>query len=754
MSKNKITRWIDFQNEKICFSICTAYYRKVESGKSELYILKPRFYLKLISRFVLTFCNFWRFNPNLYEPYINVFKRFKKGETKSLIGFLKELIFVFAGLKYFVKPEYRSSFYEDSLDKAKIIFKQTSNPLISIIVPVHNQIKFTLNCIRSISLNVSDKYTYEVIIIDDCSTDDTQKFLKEIPNLIIICNKKNIGFLNSCNKGVKESKGKYICFLNNDTLILKAWLENLVNTIIADKNVGCVGSKLIYPYGLLQEAGGIIFSDASGVNYGRYHNPNKSDYNFLREVDYCSGASILFLKSDYEDIGGLDERYAPAYYEDTDFCFSVRNLLKKKVVYQPLSVLVHFEGVSSGKKADNSNVKSYQEINKRIFYKKWLSILSLNHPRQNTNLAARKYLPLKNIVVIDSYLPFYDKESGSNRIHKLLYMIKDLDYHIVFIPDNGNLVEPYYSELIGDGIEVLIRNQSKIKFSKSINSVIKNADFAWVCRPNINKKYANVILKSNAKWIYDTVDLHYVRIKRAIKLYPENKKLKKTYEKFKALEISIAKKADLTICITNVEQDELRNRDIFSTAVVPNIHTEKNECNKLFTEREGIIFIGSYNHDPNVDAVNWLCTQIMPLVWETIPDLKLTLLGNNPPPEVKELAQNRNVIVTGYIKDVSEYFESAKIFVAPLRYGAGMKGKIGQSLEFALPAITTDIGAEGMRLTHGKNILIANDAEQFATDIIGLYNNKPLWENIRKGTVAVIKPLTPEAVLATLKTIL
>lgn len=755
MSKNKITRFIDLYNERVCFSIASLYYQKVENGKSTNYIFRPKFYLKFIYRICLILCNFFRFNIKLYQPYLNVFylcnqqKSFFKKKRKII----KELFFVFAGLKYFEKNEYLPSFYSKAIPISNLAFNKFDKPLISIIIAVYNQLDFTLNCLRSIQYNVSTKYSFEVIVIDDGSTDDTQKVLTQINNLIYVKNNVNVGFLQSCNLAVKKANGKYICLLNNDTLILNNWLESLVDTIKSDKNIGCVGSKLIYPYGLLQEAGGIIFNDASGLNYGKYQHPKKIEYNFSREVDYCSGASILFLKSDFEEIGGFDERYSPAYYEDTDFCFSIRDLLKKKVVYQPLSVLVHFEGISSGKISNKLNVKSYQDINKNKFVDKWDKQLTINHPHQKVNVAARKYLPDKNVLIIDSYLPFHDKESGSKRIYRLMHMIKNLGYHVVFAPLDGNLVEPYYSELIGDGIEVLIRNNGKLKFLYTVNSAIKNADLAWVCRPNINMKFANVILRNNVKWIYDTVDLHYVRIGRAIKLFPENKKLLKDYKKFKALEIEIAEKANITICITKVEQDELRKQGIFTTAVIPNVHDKKIEYNKLFTERKGIIFIGSYNHDPNVDAVLWLCNQIMPLVWQTLPNLKLTLLGNNPPKEVINLEKNPNVKVTGYIKDVSDYFENAKIFVAPLRYGAGMKGKIGQSLEYGLPIVTTTIGVEGMNLTSDLNVLIADEALDFANKIIDLHQNYDTWFRVQKNAEQALNSYLPNVVSIQLKSI-
>jgi len=664
----------------------------------------------------------------------------------------KELVFVFAGLNYFAKVEYQSSFYENQTDVDKITFKFSPTPLISIIIPVHNQIKFTLNCLRSIFLNVSDKYSYEIVIINDCSTDATQELLEKIPNIHIIYNIENLGFLNSCNKASKEARGKYVCFLNNDTLVLKNWLESLVETLIRDETIGCVGSKLIYPYGLLQEAGGVVFDNGVVINHGKYQHIWDSKFNFSREVDYCSGASIMTLKSDFEKLNFFDTTYVPAYYEDTDFCFSIRYLLGKKVVYQPLSTVVHFEGVSSGKIAIGNNVKSYQEINKLTFFKKWAVPLSSNHQFQEFTKAANKFLPLKKILVMDSYLPCYDKESGSNRLFKLIAIFKKIGYHVVFVPDNGQKTEPYYSELINNNVEIILNYLGKRNFKKDIIKASKQCEIAWVCRPNINKKFYSIFEKNNnIKWIYDTVDLHYVRIERAAKLYKENTKLNKQFRYFKKLELDLAKKADVTICITDIEKAELIKEGISNTFVVPNIHENNVSHSKNFQTREGLIFIGSYNHQPNVDAVNWLYENIMPIVWETLPHLHLTLLGSNPTPQITNLNTHSNITVTGYLADVSSYFEKAKIFVAPLRYGAGMKGKIGQSLEYGLPIISTSIGIEGMNFEDKKDVLIADEAIDFAEKIVELYQNEIKWLQIQKNSEYVLEKLSPNLVSQNIK---
>ena len=248
------------------------------------------------------------------------------------------------------------------LQNGKIDFKIYKKPMVSIIIPVYNQLTFTYKCLKSIMKYTKD-VSYEVIIADDVSSDGTKVLSKYVNGIKIVRNKKNYGFLKNCNNASNYANGKYILFLNNDTKVTENWLNSLVELIESDKSIGMVGSKLVYPDGRLQEAGGIIFNDGSGCNYGKFDDPSKPEYNYVRDVDYISGASIMISKELWEKIGRFDERYAPAYCEDSDLAFEVRKA-GFRVVYQPKSVVVHFEGVSNGTDVTStSGLKHYQVLN-------------------------------------------------------------------------------------------------------------------------------------------------------------------------------------------------------------------------------------------------------------------------------------------------------------------------------------------------------------------------------------------------------
>ena len=184
-------------------------------------------------------------------------------------------------------------------------------PMVSIVIPCYNQVHYTYACLQSI-LEFTKDVTYEVIIADDVSTDATAELGRYAEGLVICRNETNQGFLRNCNQAAKAARGKYIMFLNNDTKVTEGWLSSLVNLIESDSTIGMVGSKLVYPDGRLQEAGGIIWSDGSGWNYGRLDDPDKAEYNYVKDVDYISGAAILLSTALWKQIGGFDQRFAPA----------------------------------------------------------------------------------------------------------------------------------------------------------------------------------------------------------------------------------------------------------------------------------------------------------------------------------------------------------------------------------------------------------------------------------------------------------
>ncbi len=270
----------------------------------------------------------------------------------------------------------------------------SSDPQVSIIVPAANQYETTVHCLAAVLQNTGD-IDYEVLLADDASDDATRDIQKRVRNIRILSNENNLGFVDNCNRAARQAHGQFLVFLNNDTLVQTGWLEVLLATLTNESDVGLVGPQLCYPDGRLQEAGGIVWRDGNALNYGRGKDPQCPEYCYAKDVDYISGACICIRRGLWEAIGGFDTRYRPAYYEDTDLAFAVREQ-GYRVAYRPRSRVFHVEGASHGRDESNG-VKRFQEINRGKFLNKWHTRLAEQYPDASHLFRARLFIaPLRN----------------------------------------------------------------------------------------------------------------------------------------------------------------------------------------------------------------------------------------------------------------------------------------------------------------------------------------------------------------------
>ena len=510
---------------------------------------------------------------------------------------------------------------------------------ISIVIPVFNQFLFTQACLASLQEHQGTE-RFEVIIVDDCSTDQTAEAIPQIPGVVYLRNEKNSGFIASCNRGAETARGKYLVFLNNDTLVKPGWLSALLDTFKEQPRAGIVGSKLVYPDGRLQEAGGIIWQDASGWNYGKFDDAEKPEYNYLREVDYCSAAALMIPKSLFASMGGFDSRYAPAYYEDTDLCFKVRKA-GYKVLYQPLSEVIHYEGATGGTDLA-TGTKKHQDINRSTFAEIWANELMARPVNGDVAFLRQPPPDRKNILVIDHHLPMPDRDSGSLRMFHILKLLRHLGHRVTFIPDNLANIPPYTDELQKRGIEVVYHPYVKkvrdylIAHGSSFDAVVlSRCDFA-------RKHMADVRLHApQSRVIFDTVDLHYLREDSEARLTRDPEMRRKARER-QQLEHELIEQADETWVVSPVEQQLLQQKwPGKSVQLVSNI-VDVPGSKTPFALRRDFLFIGGFQHPPNIDAVLFFVQKIYPLVSEHLRDAKFYIIGDKAPPEIVALATEQD----------------------------------------------------------------------------------------------------------------
>lgn len=621
------------------------------------------------------------------------------------------------------------------VQSARLTFPPVSDmPKISVLLILFNKAEYTYQCLETLLANRG--VSYEVILVDNCSSDSTDELLKRLTNVTVIKNLENVGFLKACNQAAGVAKGQWLLFLNNDTQVSPALLDVLYDTAEATELCGAVGAKLIFPDGKLQEAGSIIWSDGSCYGYGRDDDPDKAEYSFVREVDYCSGACLLVRRDLFEEAGKFDERYAPAYYEEVDLCMAVRHL-GYKVIYQPAAKVIHYEFGSAGKKQDSIDL---QISNKRKFVEKWREQLS-NHvaPGKDNLLAGigRYSSRDQRILVVDDRVPDPALGSGFPRTFELLKALRKLGYSVTYYPlQIPERVEPVTHQLQQMGVDVLYgtglnRFASFYRAHKNFFSKI------WLSRPH-NMECIGELIKSvnpSQTVIYDAEALFSMREITKKELDGE---MLSDEDKLKIIsrEVELVKYADKIVTVS------ARERTLISAFRADDVHVvshvcEVNPTEREFDERKDILFVGGFltSPSPNEDSMLYFAREIFPEVHKQT-GARLWIVGTNVLESIHALA-SENTIVTGRVDDLREYYDNCRVFIAPTRYAAGIPLKLVEALSYGIPAVVTPVIAE--QLGGRENVvLIGKDAGDFARQVVSCYRDRELWGRLRDESLRMI----------------
>lgn len=682
-------------------------------------------------------------------------KRYPKGSLKrKKLSYRKEyLLHPVRSIQLYSSPEGKNlrdgdfNIGEIYRRHGKLKFAKAEHPKVSVIIPVYNQIHYTYACLVSI-LQHTDDVSYEVIIADDMSRDATEHLADYAEGLVICRNPGNQGFLRNCNQAARAAKGEYLMFLNNDTQVTEGWLSSLVELIESDAGIGMVGSKLVYPDGRLQEAGGIIWSDGSGWNYGRLDNPDKPEYNYVKDVDYISGAAILLSNRLWQQIGGFDTRFAPAYCEDSDLAFEVRKA-GYRVVYQPRSKVIHFEGVSNGTDVEGAGLKRYQAVNSKKLKEKWAAELANqceNDGSPDPFRARERSNGKKIILVVDHYVPTYDKDAGSKTTFQYLKMFLKKGYVVKFLGDNFTYEEPYTTALQQMGIEVLYGADYQVGIWDWLRDHGDDIAVAYLNRPHIAAKYVDYILDhTDSKVIYYGHDLHFLREGREYQL-TGNPASRENAEYWKSVELDLMRKAAVSYYPSGVERDAVLELDptIAVKAVTAYVYDSfQEDIQEDFSKRNGLLFVGGFAHPPNGDAVLWFAKEIFPRIQEKMKAdaPNFYIVGSKVTDEVKALAKpGSGITVKGFVaeEELEQLYAECKIVVVPLRYGAGVKGKVVEAIYYGAPIVTTSIGAEGIPQVE-DTLMVADEPEAFADAVVRLYQDDAACRELCRKTQAYIK---------------
>jgi glycosyltransferase involved in cell wall biosynthesis len=616
-----------------------------------------------------------------------------------------------------------------SLDPDEVIhFPQHRRPEVSVVVPLFHRMEILLQCLKSLC-NTCTGYAYEVILLDSLPELESRMLQARIKGgrVVSVGPGKSLGEM--WNFGADMTRGQYIAFLAGGLLPLPGWLDEMARVFREQIQVGLVGSQINLPEGLIWEAGGAVDEKGSICRLGKGVNPFQPDYSYLREVDFCSAISFLIPKDIFIQVGGISAGFREDLVQAGANLSAAVRMAGRKVLHNPLSKTVILSGPEDNPWMNvQENCRAVQDG------------CHLKTPLAGRS-SSKNFVPTGKILVIDIRTPTPDQDSGSQDIVSYFNIFLSFGFEITFIPGaDFQFMEKYTPALQRMGVRCLYA-----PFVRGIAGHIKSHgqgyDMVLLYKVHCAAHCLDMVRQycPRARIIFDAVDLHYVREQRQA-VIEGSRELLKNAEKTKLQELAVIREADCTIVLSTEEREILlKEPSVYGKkiVVIPLIRKIPGRGN-FFSARKDVLFVGGFEHRPNVDAMLYFVMNIWPLIKKSLSEIVFYIIGSKPPREIWDLA-GKDVIVTGYLSDISSCFHNCRLSVAPLRYGAGLKGKIVTSLSYGLPCVASSMAVEGSGLEPEVDILVADKPEEFAAAVIRLYQDEVLWNRLSDRGLETMK---------------
>jgi GT2 family glycosyltransferase/glycosyltransferase involved in cell wall biosynthesis len=606
-----------------------------------------------------------------------------------------------------------------------------AQPQVSVILVTHNQGALTIRCLKSLQ---AVTVPIEVVIVDNASTDATPRLFERLDGATVIRHSKNEGFLRAANAGARRARADAVLFLNNDTIVEGGSIEAALETLQSSDTIGAVVGRLVLLDGRLQEAGSIVWRDGTCQGYGRGDNPWAPQYMFRRNVDYGSGAFLLTYRSIFLELGGFDERYAPAYFEDADYCVRLWQR-GARVVYEPRALIRHAEhGSSSAQEALAAQAERRDRFAET--QRSWLQEYA--RPRSASLLRARtRWTGGQRVLMIDDRVPHPQMGSGYPRALAILRTLLDLGHEITQYP----LLFPReswddaYADIPRD-VEILLGGGAA-GLPPHLERHAGDYDTIIVSRPHNMRVFrpAMTAVVERPAIIYDAEAIFAIRDLQRAALQARLPDL----ERARAMvvqEVALARECDAVLTVSPREQQQFVDHG-YRNVVVLGHAFEPAPTPRSFAERAGLLFVGPcvYRDTPNSDAVRWFVSEIWPLVRQRLGGAAaLTLAGKQAAEAIQGLDAS-GITALGVVDDLGPLFDQARVFIAPLRFAAGIPIKVQTAAGAGVPAVTTTIIADQLGWRHGVELLVADEAAAFADHCVKLHQDEGQWQGLRAAAL-------------------
>jgi GT2 family glycosyltransferase len=639
---------------------------------------------------------------------------------------------------------------------ARLRLPRAERPDVSIVLVLYNQAELTFGCLCSILETLSGQGPgIEVLIHDNNSTDRTVALLDRIDGATIFRSESNLHFLKGVNHAARAATGRTLLLLNNDAQLLPGAVEAALRTLDSAPDIGAVGGRIILPDGTLQEAGSIIWRNGAASGYGRGQDPNDVDVMFQRDVDYCSGAFLLTPMETWRGMGGFDERYAPAYYEETDYCLRLWES-GLRVVFDPDVAIIHYEFGSS---SSSSEALALQAANHRIFTQAHRAWLEGQFPLDPANvLAARTARSAgPRVLVIEDRVPKVELGTGYPRANRLLHELVEAGAQVALFPIHRH-EETWHGvrRALDKRIEVLIRAEAS-QLRAYLGARRGHFDAIIVCRPPNMAFFEQAVgadrdLIGAARVIYDAEALFVTRTLQRRQAQGDPPADDERHAMV-ADEVALTRLADSVISVSPAERETLETYGAEDVHILGHA-LDDTPLPGGFDERGRIVFLGAIQSDdaPNADAVRWFAGEVLPRLRRALgAETRLTVIGQAQAPSVRAL-DGEALELKGMVPDLREALADARVMVVPSRLGAGIPHKVHQAAMLGIPMVVTSLIADQLGWQDGREVLIADDAAAFADACARLHGDRDLWERLRATALEQVRrECAPEAFTGTVR---
>lgn len=681
--------------------------------------------------------DYLRLNPDVARLGVNALYHYELHGRREKRGLPLPSLFGTSTSGQHENTDIKAAFRRDSLKQLQAFLASgeslqlptSEQPLLSIVLVLHNQAELTFRCLQSLIAAID--LPCEVLLVDNASSDLTHELLGRVQGGRVLPQAENLHFLRAANLGAAQARGRHLLFLNNDTLVKPGSLGAAARVFEERNDAGAVGGKLILLDGTLQEAGSIVWSDGSCQGYGRGRDPQEAEFQFRREVDYCSGAFLMVPRALFEQLGGFDSAFAPAYYEETDLCMRLRQA-GHAVIYEPTVEIIHVE---FGSATHSQAATQLMQAHHRIFRERHADALDQQHQANAGSALVARMRPSAGarILLIDDQVPIPSWGSGYPRAHELLMVLHRLGAFVTHYPVAAagiDCAEAY--EVLPQEVEIAAA-QGAAGLLSFLRSRRDYYDALVISRPHNMQLLFDALehepdLLGRTRLIYDAEAIFAERDRLKASVLGHSSELTELTD-----ELRLAGPAQTILAVNRAEAEH------FTRAGYPDVRIlshgiELRPSPGKPAERQDLLFVGRLEEDdsPNADSIRWFVGEVMPRLDRLQgSNYCLNIVGACSVKLRREL-ESRRVRFHGRIADISHFYAESRLFVAPTRFAAGIPLKIYEAAAHGLPVVASRLLADQLAWEDGVDLLAADTAQEFAEACARLYRDAHVWEQLRE----------------------